>query len=386
MKPTGITKDTTYYAFIITKYSSLSYYRKVTIHVKACNISRWSKWSEVTLNLWSIWDEGYQLSIDKLEWNRIGQSMSSQAKVIETISQAILTAAVILSILASLMSLSSPNGLWIAFNQFQLILLIPIIGVTVPYDVIQSIVGFKFVSFSFSFLPTKYFWFIYDLQDKFKFEQSNSYFELLELSSTSTFYNFYVMLLIILCIFIFHSFFQILWLWIKKKINSEKFIKLLKWINAQFNFNVYTRLFLESYLFLSLSLVNEVNIWNSSSINETVSLWIWLFLLFSTWNLTIIISIYDFIKTEIKEFKKSKLSRLYIFVFMIRRLASVIIIVVPAANQVILRSALFLIIQVLVLIFVMLVRPYEKTQNNISEIANELYFTGMSAIVFSQSL
>lgn len=126
-----------------------------------------------------------------------------------------------MSIITSLVSLSSPSGLWIVFNQFQLILLIPLIATNAPDDVVQSIVGFKFASFSMSFLPLKYFRLMFALQDRLEFEHPNSYLELIELQSTSTFYNFYTLWLIVSGLVVCHAVFQTVWWAARHKIQSE---------------------------------------------------------------------------------------------------------------------------------------------------------------------
>ena len=166
MMPTGIKSDTTLYVYITTRYLSASYNRKVTINVISWKVANWSKWSNLSLYSWVICSSGFQLNSNSTMWNIIKQSdtnantntnnnktksISDEAQTMQTVSQIVLTWAILLSSFASLLSFSSPNGIWIIFNQFQLILLIPIVGVNLPVDVLQSIVGFKFASFSLSF-------------------------------------------------------------------------------------------------------------------------------------------------------------------------------------------------------------------------------------------
>ena len=408
MMPTGIKSDTTFYAYITTNYLSASYNRKVAISVIPWKVANWSKWSNLSLYSWVICSSGFQLNSDSTMWNIIKQSdtnantntnndktksISDEPQTMQTVSQIVLTWAIFLSSFASLLSFSSPNGIWIIFNQFQLILLTPIVGVNLPVDVLQSIVGFEFSSFSLSFVPSTIGGVISVVNDRFKFSPIDSNYDLIGLSSSSTFYNFFRLILILIFTIIVHIIVQLIIYLLKKKLTSEWANKTFQWILNIFNLSIYLRMFLESYLFLILSLASELKQFNTFSILEIVSIIISIVISLFIASISIFIAAYLFRDTNSNyfseltaELKQTKLSRLYNCMFITRRLASVLLIVFIPISFIQVKSAMLWFVQLLVLVYNLIARPYDKLQNNLSEILNEIYFLTMTVILFSQSL
>lgn len=59
-----------------------------------------------------------------------------------------------LSASVSLLTMSSPQAIWMMVNQFQLLMLLPLTSAFIPAEVIAYITGMNFVNFNFDFLPT----------------------------------------------------------------------------------------------------------------------------------------------------------------------------------------------------------------------------------------
>lgn len=78
---------------------------------------------------------------------------SSEVQTAQTVTQGVLAAGVLASVVAAGMSMSSPQGAFSIVNQFQLLILIPLAGTYLPEDVIAFITGMDFTMFSFDFIP-----------------------------------------------------------------------------------------------------------------------------------------------------------------------------------------------------------------------------------------
>ena len=152
-------------------------------------------------------------------------------------------------------------------------------------------------------------------------------------------------------------------------------------------------MFLESYLFLILSLTSELKQFNTFSILEIVSIIISIVISSFIASISIFIAAYLLRDTHLNHFlelkaelKQTKLSRLYNCMFITKRLASVLLIVFIPISFIQVKSAMLLFIQLLALVYNLIALPYNKLQNNLSEVLNEVYFLVMTVILFLQSL
>ena len=69
--------------------------------------------------------------------------------------QAVAGAAVGVSIIFSFCNLSTPTGLWITMNQYQLILLLLLTKSNIPKSIVDYLSGLKVTTCSFNFIPFK---------------------------------------------------------------------------------------------------------------------------------------------------------------------------------------------------------------------------------------
>jgi hypothetical protein len=111
----------------------------------------------------------------------------------------VLAVGVILSFATAITSMSSPQMAFSMLNQFQMYILLPIIGAYIPQRVIDVITGMSFIMFSFSFIPFEKIPFIADLFTLIDYDQSDDYFDSIGLTSGSSFLN-HIGLLIICCL------------------------------------------------------------------------------------------------------------------------------------------------------------------------------------------
>lgn len=103
--------------------------------------------------------------------------MSSEAEATMVTTQGTLAAGVAFSAGAAFSSLASPQSAFSMVNQFQLILLIPLITKYLPTDILLFILGMDFTMLSFDFIPIADIPFVNGFISKFDFDQKNAYYQ-----------------------------------------------------------------------------------------------------------------------------------------------------------------------------------------------------------------
>lgn len=121
-----------------------------------------------------------------------------------TTTQAIIAGGVALSMGAAVLSMSSPQGAFSLLNQFQLFILLPMIGAYIPQKIVELITGMSFSMFSFSFIPFEKIPIVFDLFNSFDYAQDDSYFDEIGLTSGSTFLNHIALIIIVSTVVICH--------------------------------------------------------------------------------------------------------------------------------------------------------------------------------------
>ena len=68
-------------------------------------------------------------------------------------TQALMGAAVTMSVVLSMLGVSSPQAVWTMVNHFQLLLLMPMTGAYFPSEIIEYLTGMSISMFNFYFIP-----------------------------------------------------------------------------------------------------------------------------------------------------------------------------------------------------------------------------------------
>jgi len=116
----------------------------------------------------------------------------------QTATTAILAGGVTVGAAASVASSSSPLGIWSLMNQFQMLLLLNILGVSLHQNVKDYIEGFDFTSFSFGFINTNNINVLGGLFNAFSCDIDNEDYELIGIEYRCTLINH--IYLFILCL------------------------------------------------------------------------------------------------------------------------------------------------------------------------------------------
>ena len=124
--------------------------------------------------------------------------IDSKQQIVGVVTVGSITAAVGIF---SIWKISSPQGLWISMNQFQMILLLLLTKCYIPKSITNYLTGLKATTWSFNFIPFKDIPGLNKLVSYFDFPLSNSSLDDFGVFSGSTFANNFSLI----CIFILIS-------------------------------------------------------------------------------------------------------------------------------------------------------------------------------------
>jgi hypothetical protein len=186
--------------------------------------------------------------------------------------QSITLVGIVTSLGVSAISMSSPQTIFSIINQFQMFILLPMIGAYMPPRVIQVLLGMNFSMFSFSFIPLEKIPLISDLINFIDYDQNDEYFDSIGLTSGSAFLNSIALMLVFGLFALFylsllpcyHS---------SKQLNEKNWFKII--VRIAFNmmtFSFYVIFVLEVYLVMCLSTVSELNAFDHSTSFKKFSL------------------------------------------------------------------------------------------------------------------
>jgi hypothetical protein len=314
------------------------------------------------------------------------ESIKPEIKSAQTFGQAAVGSGVAAGSASAILSSSSSQGAWSSVNQFQLYLLIPLIGAYIHKDVLAFLEGFNFSMISFSFLSLDSIPIIKNILSLFPGAPNSPYMQSIGLEYESTIRNIMVTVIVILVLLLLHILIAIpLQIHTRKYDEDSKLRRFSKFIFLFFTFTIYIRVILESYLIVCLSCVLEF--WRLGP-NEAVA--VLAFIVLFTVFFFVVWSYVNRVQAEMsdsyfKEFfsgiKPSKAARLYFSTFILRRLLSVMIIVPGESVPVIVRVILFASVHCLVFVFTVAVRPFQGVKDNLIEALNDLSYGVLTIVI-----
>ena len=108
------------------------------------------------------------------------------------------------TVMSSMMSVSSSQGLFSLINLFQLYILLPMTGKYLPPKIIAFILGMDFTLFSLDFIPLEDIPYAVNVKEFFDYAQEDEYLNDIGLKSGSSFVNHLRLMGLFTFIFIFH--------------------------------------------------------------------------------------------------------------------------------------------------------------------------------------
>ena len=159
------------------------------------------------------------------------------------------------------------------------------------------------------------------------------------------------------------------------------------WLLKLLTFSVYIRKFIESFLFLSISSSQELSKLKTHSKSEIISFWFSLAILLFLWLTSILLMTFhsksmksDFnvrkfwVKEFYEGFKMTHFSKLYFFMFTMRRIVLTSWIFFGDSLSKTARVCVFAALQLPSLSYTIMCRPYSETKENLWESINEIMY------------
>lgn len=186
----------------------------------------------------------------------------SSVNVSQTMSQACVGGGLAIGVITNFISSSSPHSMWTLMNQFQMFLMLNLLGAHLHSYIKNYLQGFEFANFDFEFLSFQKLEFIQDFLDEFSCEEDDEDYELIGFDYQCTLLNNFQFFIIISLLIICHIILNYV---VKKYGNSKNLMgKILTKLYQLWNYAIYIRLIVEAYLFLYLSSLNEIYTGNVS--------------------------------------------------------------------------------------------------------------------------
>ena len=391
MNTTNLSYSTASTFVIKSSYTIPIWNKVISLKVIDWNVLNWVVWN--ANNSWQTCKDGYSVTQDsssnniwKLSYSSaISESTSQKASVV---NQSVVGAAAGATVVFSMCNLSTPQGVWITMNQFQLILLLLLTNSHIPQSIVDYLSGLKATTWSLNFVPFKDIPGVKTAIDWLDFGLDNNDLKHFGLLSGSTFVNNFSLVWVILMIIVISIIYIQIFRWVKSKVNRVKICKkVFEWIYQLFTFSIYIRLLWEANQFILLSSLSEIKSWKGSSTKNIVSLWIAFICAFSCIGLIVLAFVNWIQKRNIettesyspfKEFfsglKDKSFPRLYLTILLLRRLIFVVLLVMGSSIESLGLIIPMIWLQAGYLCSMAFVRPYKSTKNNLLEIVNEVYY------------
>ena len=380
---TPIVSEITIYKFgLQTSYNSRTSVKKFYITVEPCLIQNWNSWVLKNHTFWETCEEGYEAINDGEICRKIDKA---KGEVIA--AQTLLVTTTVLTSISTITGGGSLSGCFNLLNQFQLYIILPLVGRDMPKTLINFIMGTDFALFSFDFISLRNLTgvsYIFDYIDR---NQTDEYLYKIGIKSESSLVNHFNLFMLILSVFILHLIFECLKFWSKSWIKKKKVKKNWLVISKFFNFSVYIRIILESILFLFLSIFSELRNAKTSKISEKVSILI-SGILSTMACLFITVWIYQSLKFDLKKnkgksnkyqeffrgLKEKWIWRPNTLLFILTRLLSVILLIIFSYISKGSKIGALFIIHFSEFLYILIVRPFKYAKDNIIEILYKLTF------------
>ncbi|CAI2386932.1 unnamed protein product [Moneuplotes crassus] len=306
-----------------------------------------------------------------------------------TTTSAVATSVMATSVASSsatiLVSAGSSQSVFSAVNQFQLLLLFPLLRLHLPELVVNFYGDLNWSMGSVEFISLDDIPYANELWSPLSAEQTDEILNIVGIQNKSTFINILSVFCILVIVVAFHLLFLVLYL-ITRKQDSDN--KLASWIEKKYKnfvFNVYIRMILETMMIGSISCLTEIKASDTSTVPNIVSLAISCMLIV----LYIFIILFNFVVWTVNKNKEqdqishrfseffdgvrhTKYARLYLLCDSVRKIALVSMLILTTWASDLARIVSFIVIQCAFFAYIFIVKPFDMTRDNLREILNEL--------------
>ena len=208
----------------------------INIQIVDWNVQNWITWQSDNPSSWIVWENKFIIKMDTLTnkslWNKIDvpatnntstsstttkTNDSSTSQTSSVVIQSIVGAVAGVTVVFSICNLSTPQGVWITMNQFQLILLLLLTNSHIPQSVVDYLSGLKATTCSLNFVPFKDIPGIKTIINWLDFGLENNDLKHFGLLSGSTFVNNFSLVWVVSLIAVVHLCFSLCHSKLKRK-------------------------------------------------------------------------------------------------------------------------------------------------------------------------
>lgn len=270
-------------------------------------------------------------------------------------------------------------------NQFVYLMLLPLVGASLPDAFLEFLKGYSFCLFNFDFLKFENIKYYKDSVDYFDCSSNNSYLDSIGVGSKCAVPNHLKALHVIIMVVILHLSYLILYKLLNKASGWKK--KILDWVFMFFTLTIYIRLIFQGYIIVLLSVLTELYTANFSNSMHILSYCISLLLLAGLITVLILsfvfglksknslfISDSSYFKEFLEGAKQTKYGKQLNFILLLRAMLSVAWIVFLQDTPDYVRIIGYVTIQVAFCTLKLIIRPYEALKDNISEFINDMFY------------
>ena len=413
-----VSSDTTYSFTLVETTTESSYYYNVgvTLNVISCKISNWMTCVSTDFSKWATCNSGYTLNnyawtLQTTTSNTTNSTTNNTTtsdqqiywteRTVAVTSISILGVGVVAAALTSILTFSSPRGMWSVINLFQTLTILLLTGAYFPEETTISFANLiQYTNFSFDFIPYSSLGFVDFIMDWFNLPVNGDLMAKVGLKSGSTLFNNTSLLINILLVLLLHLMFLVLRCILCAWWTNKQFVKfVINKIYKLLTVGLYLRLILEAYQFLLIWSTDEIHFFKTSTNSEITSLAISLlvFIILNIFTVFIFVlsikQIYkgtaessDNSQTYFDEIfdgtKDTKYSKFYSFMFILRKALIVMLMLYLSSLNISIKVGLFVLVQSIYYLYLILVRPLENRKDNLIDVINETLILLLASMLF----
>ncbi|CAI2381332.1 unnamed protein product [Moneuplotes crassus] len=383
-----LTNEKTFYFSLQISFDSEVHYKKFEITVEECSIKNCELCALGHPNICEACSDGYQSSGDQASCNKV----TAIARTTE-VATAFVMLGIALSSASSILSLSSINSMFSIMNSLQLAILLPLVPDYFSPKVLAFLSEMGFTMLSFDFIKFKDIPFVEELTDWVSYPQSDGYLNSLGMRSGSSVVN-YLSLMVIIMLIGATNIGVFLCYRSTENSNNRKCKKFTKKLFKFFTFNIYIRIFIQAFVFTTLSIFSELYNLNLDTIITIVSFGFCVMFCLCTsvlFILSFIMYYLSFPQLDKEKYwlcieyfngvKPTKYSKLYSSMFMLMRVLLTSLLIFGQSARSYDRATCFYLVNIAYCLYLIIVRPLENPQDNIIEIINQTLFCSMAVLL-----
>ncbi|CAI2381297.1 unnamed protein product [Moneuplotes crassus] len=374
-------QKTTFNFSLQIAFGSEVYYKKFEIIVEECIIKNCDVCKLGNSSLCETCSSGYQGS----NGNQTCIKIPAIAGTTEA-TTILIASSVVFASASSILSLSSVNSIFSIMNSLQLAILLPMIPDYFSPKVLAFLNEMRFTVLSFDFIKFKDIPFVEALSDWVSYPQSNEYLNSLGMRSGSSVINYLSLLVIIMLVCVIHLG-VLLCNKCAKRSKNKKFQRFSRKLFKFFTFNIYIRIFMQAFVFTTLSIFAELYGLNLATTVTKISFGLCVVFCICT-SVLFILSFYMYYRSfpQINKakywpcfeyfngIKPTTFSKLYSSLFMLTRLLLTSFLIFGQSIRSYEKSIYFYLLNIAYGIYLIIVRPFESSQDNLIEGINQTLF------------